>query len=330
MASPQSITYVTTPPPLPYERIGFGWGAVLAGLGIAIAIDILFAEIGLAMNLGIIDLESSGGAILTMNALAWVVGGLIALFAGAWVAGRMASARTMLEGSLHGIAVWAAGAVAMLMLAFSAAGVLGSGMLALVGSGLEGAGEVAQVAVPSWEDIREELDGPPLERDAAGIASAARVSAGGDNRLRDRSRLLELAGRRFTVEAGTAPAAEKEEFVELVAARTGISVPAAEQTVAQWDRVWNEAVQGYEAKKAEALRLAEDARLIALAAAGWAAVGMFLGAGAALVGGAYGARSRLRLVELQDLARSELAGAASFPTQRTETGRPEVRAGYAP
>lgn len=329
MVSPQSIPYVNTPAPLPYERIGFGWGAVLAGLGIAIAIDILFAEIGLSMNLGIIDLESSGGTILTMNALAWVVGGLIALFAGAWVAGRMASARTMTEGSLHGIAVWAAGAVAMLLLAFSAAGVLGSGMLALVGSGLEGAGEVAQVALPGWEDIREELDGPPLERDAAALASTGQAPAGDDNRLRDRSRLLELAGRHFTIEAGTAPAAEREEFVELIAARTGISVPAAEQTLAQWDRVWTEAVRNYEAKKAEALRLAEDARSIAMTAAGWAAVAMFLGAGAALVGGAYGARSRLRLVDLQNLARSEFPG-ASFPAQRTETGRPEVRAGYAP
>ena len=316
-----SIPYVISPQTLPYERLGFGWGAVLAGLGIAIAIDVFFAEIGLAMNLGIIDLQSSGGAIVAFSAIAWVVSGLIALFAGAWVAGRMASARTMTEGSMHGIAVWAAGAVAMLVLAFISAGVLGSGMLALVGSGLKGAGEVAQVALPSWEGIRGELDGALAEQDsgAGAVATTGQPPAADETRLRDRSRIFELAGRQFALEeAGPAPAAEREELVQLIAARTGISAPAAEQTLAQWDRVWNETVQRYEVAKAEALRVAETARQVAMTAASWAAVAMVLGAVTALVAGAYGARSRLRLVVLQDVARSELLGSMPLSGRHIE------------
>mgnify|MGYP007037741331 CR=1 FL=1 len=87
--------------PIPYERLGFCWGAVLAGLTAAIGLDVLFAELGLALNLGIIDRNSSGGEIAAANGIAWVVTGLVALFVGAWVAGRMASTRTRVEGALH-------------------------------------------------------------------------------------------------------------------------------------------------------------------------------------------------------------------------------------
>jgi len=313
MTTPVSDAYAHAQQPIPYERLGFGWGAVLAGLTIAIALNVFFAEIGLWMNLGIIDRQSSGGAILAVNAIAWVVTGLVALYAGAWVAGRMASARTAVEGSLHGLAVWGAGAVVMLLLAFSAAGAIGGGMVALVGQGLQGAGELAEVAAPSWEGIREELDG---------ALSAEGSAAGADTRIRDQSRLLELAGRHFSLESDAVSPAEREELVGLIAARTDISKSAAEQTLAQWDSVWNGTVERYEAAQAEALEAAETARRGAMAAAAWAAVAMLLSAGAAYVGGAHGAQCRLRLLARNVVLPSERTSAPSLPfPRRADSGR---------
>lgn len=326
MTTPASDSYAYAQPPIPYERLGFGWGAVLAGLAVAMALNVFFAEVGLWMNLGIIDRQSSGGAIVAVNAIAWVVSGLVALFAGAWVAGRMASARTVIEGSLHGIAVWAAGAVVMLLLAFSAAGVIGGGMISLVGKGLAGAGQLAEVVAPSWDNIREELDGALVERDASAGAAPAdgqQRAADGETGIRDRSRLFELAGRHFALdESGPVNAAEREELVQLIAAQTGISKPAAEQTLAQWDKVWEGTVQRYETAKAEALQAAEAARRATMAAAAWAAVAMLLSAGAALVGGGYGASCRLRLVRRHVVVHSETKSSASLPLpRRVESGK---------
>lgn len=322
--APDPHAYAHSQQPIPYERLGFGWGAVLAGLAVAIALNVFFAELGLWMNLGIIDSESSAGTVVAVNAIAWVVTGLVALFAGAWIAGRMATARTVLEGSLHGIAVWGAGAVVMLLLAFSAAGVMGGGMMAVIGKGLEGAGQVAEVVAPSWDSIREELDGA-LVQDAVGagaVAGGQQSTAGGDTAIRDRSRLIQLAGRHFSLESGPVSAAERGEMVELIAAGAGISKPAAEQTLDQWDEVWTGTVETYETAKAEALQAAQTAREATMVAAAWAAVAMLLSAVAAFLGGGYGATCRLRLVKRDALERYETMNSRTLPySRRVEPGQ---------
>ncbi|MBL8840853.1 MAG: hypothetical protein JNL90_04905 [Planctomycetes bacterium] len=293
---------------VPDGRFNFRWGAVLAGLAIAIACNVFFAEIGLCLNLGIIDRNSSGGAVAVANAIAWLVTGLAALFGGAWVAGHMSSSRTRVEGGLHGLAVWAAGAVVMLALAFTATGVVGSGMLSLVGKGLEGAGKAAALAMPTWDGIKQELDGAlqrngadPAAMGGSGDAATGIAAADPQTRLLDRSRLFELAGRHFTIDGATPPANERDELVRLIASQAGISPAVAERTLAQWDRVWDGGVQRYEEAKAEAARVAEEARGMAMVAAGWAAAAMLLGAIAALIGGAIGSSARLRSLACEPL-----------------------------
>jgi hypothetical protein len=264
-------------------------------------LNVLFAEIAVSMNMGIVDGENSGKAIVIGNAIAWVVTGLIALFAGAWVAGRMASARTRLEGSLHGLAVWAAGAVVMLLLAFGAAGALGSGMLNVVGKSLEGAGNVVALAMPSSDAIQDEL-GAALDRGShvagnpAGGSTAESAIAGagaGNNGLAERSRLVELAKRRFELDAKPLETSEQRDMVQLMASQLGTTQATAEKTLAQWDAVWQRTVDGYEMAKQKAAQAAEEARVLVASAAGWAAVAMVLGALAALVGGAFGTRCRI-------------------------------------
>lgn len=144
--------------PIRYERIGYSWAAVAAGTVIAIALTVWFAEIGLALNLAIIDRSSDLGTIGLVNGNLWVVTGLIALFAGTWVAGRMSQSRNAVEGGLHGVGVWAASAIATLMLAFGAAGAAAGGALSLVGRGLSSAGAMVTADTPDWDTSRNQLE----------------------------------------------------------------------------------------------------------------------------------------------------------------------------
>lgn len=308
---------------IPYERVGFCWGAVLAGLTTAVGLDVFFAEVGLALNLGIIDRNDSGGAIAVANGIAWVITGLVALFVGAWVAGRMATARTQLEGGLHGLAVWGAGAAAAVLLAIGSVGVAGSGMLSLVGDGLTSAAAVVQVAEPKWDSIKAELDQAVGARLSSPTSTSADTTSVADADTRDanqqtgaleRSRLFELAGSHFALDGSSLGQGERAEMVQLLAAQTGMSADVAERTLRQWDSVWARSVQTFETARQAAADAAEKARLAAIAAASWAAVAMLLGAAAALFGGAYGARCRLRGLERDHQLLESSAGLhPSFP-----------------
>ncbi len=288
-----------TPAPVPYERIGFSWGAVFAGVAIATALTIWFAEVGLALNLGIIDGNSDIGTVALVNGILWVVTGLIALFAGAWVAGRMAQARTSMEGGLHGVGVWAASAVLMLMLAFSAVGAVAGGMMKVIGSGLSSAGDaiagVATDVMPSWDSVRETLENAQDEIAGPNATPGETVEAlVAETRYLDESRLFQLAGEHFTLEGSQLSSDERAEFVGLISSRLGISQDVAQRTLTQWDRAWQGGVEQYEVARAEAIRIADETRDVATAAAGWAAFAMLLGLVASALGGAFGTVCRVR------------------------------------
>lgn len=281
--------------PIPYQRVGFSWAAVAAGVALATAISILFAEVGLAFNLGLVDSQSEVKTIGMVNAITWVIGGLLAVFAGAWVAGRVSTARTALGGGLHGLAVWATAAIVALVFAVSAAGILGSGMVLLVGKGLDTAGKAVTAVAPNWDAVRDQLQEAGVtqtEKDKSEETDVTNLS--GDNRFVDSSRVLELAGRHFVLEGSTLAAGERAELVNLLADRLDISPEAAERTLVQWSNVWDASVQRFEQAKAEASEVADQARAYATAAAGWAAFAMLLGAIVAAFGGAYGTACALR------------------------------------
>jgi hypothetical protein len=298
----RSLAHVEySPVPIVYERRGFSWGAVALGLAIAIALDIFFLQLGIAFNLGFAR-SMDISAIAVGDAIAWVVTGLIALGAGAWAAGRLATAHTRHEGGMHGVAVWAAGAVIMLVGAVVSAGALGMGALGVVGAGLSGAGELAELAVPKWDDIKGELTGALARGDELELSAAGTVAAPANAaRLRDRSRMMELAGKHFTVDAKPMASADRAELVTLMAAQLGLPNDEAERTLAQWDNVWAPVAQQYQAAKLEAAHAAEAARVVLIAAAGWAAVAMILGAVASFLAGSLGTRCRLE-IELRRVA----------------------------
>lgn len=102
-------------------RILISWGAVLAGLAVAISVAWMMLLLGTSIGVSIGDATdattvSTGFSIATM---VWVIlSGLIPFFLGGMLAARLAGSEDETVGVMHGITVWAIGIVLMLVMSY--------------------------------------------------------------------------------------------------------------------------------------------------------------------------------------------------------------------
>ena len=89
----------------PRSRVS--WGALFAGVVIAVATQLLLGALGLAIGLSSMDPTGDRAGSFGVGAgIWWLLSGLVALFLGGWTAGRLANAQPRLDGALHGFATW--------------------------------------------------------------------------------------------------------------------------------------------------------------------------------------------------------------------------------
>lgn len=112
------------------------WGAVFAGVVIAVALQLVMTLLGAAIGLTALDGEDSGKAFGIGAGIWALLVPLVTMFVGGMTAGRLANVRDRTDGFVHGALVWA---VALLL----AAWLLGTGASRLIGSTLNLAGNVA-------------------------------------------------------------------------------------------------------------------------------------------------------------------------------------------
>jgi hypothetical protein len=94
-----------------YDREGvqqrISWRALIAGLVIVVAIQLLLATLGAGIGLGMIHQQSSNtpdAANFTMGAgLWWLVSNLVALLVGGYLTARLAGVGSRYDGMLHGL-----------------------------------------------------------------------------------------------------------------------------------------------------------------------------------------------------------------------------------
>ena len=283
----------------------FSWGGIIAGLFTAIAINLLLAEAWLGLGLLLVDSDTHPGTVAVSSAIAWTLSACGALFAGSWVAGRVSATFDRTIGVLHGVGVWATGAVIGILLAMSAAGAIIGGSAHIVGKGLEAAGSVAgggvsgaaQLVAPNIDGIRKELD-DAMFKSTHEAGASAKVD---DNRMANHSRLGELLMGHFSLEEKSHQTdAERAELVSLIASETGVSQANAVKALEQWDRVWANSVNRWNVAKEQAKVAADQARKVTAQAACWSVIAMALGLMAAAAGGACGvACHRTKVVELR-------------------------------
>jgi hypothetical protein len=102
------------------------WGGILAGTGIALAMQLLFSTLGAGIGLAVIDPADSTRAMAIGAGIWWLVTGLVSLFIGGMVAGRLAGFPQRVEAALHGVMVWSLTAIiGVMVLSTSAATFLG-------------------------------------------------------------------------------------------------------------------------------------------------------------------------------------------------------------
>lgn len=287
--SPSPINPVTevvevTPP----NRPTISWGSVIAGMLTAIAVQLALAQLcmaaGLAMYTPFDPTATEASTIAIGTIVAWIVCALAGLFVGGWVAGRLAHYQSTMVAGLHGMLVWATGAVVAAVMVTTAIGVIAGGTVSLVGQGVQAAATgaqavapaVAEVAAPSWDVIRREVE------EAADRTAAAAQADTLDNRLAEASRMSDLMGKFFSrTEGERLTQAEQGELATILASQVGISKEAAEKTITQWRSSWDAAVARYDAAVAEAK---DEAAKAAVAAKNYTATASAMAFALMLVG----------------------------------------------
>lgn len=296
----------------PTNRPTISWGSVIAGMLTAIAVQLALAELCIAAGLAMyapFDPNGAEASTLAMGTIiAWLICALAGLFLGGWVAGRLAHYHSSMIAGLHGVLVWATGAVVTAVLVTTAIGMVVGGTAKLVGDGVQAAASgaqavapaVAEIAAPTWDAIRRQVD------EAASKAGAAAQAGTLDNRLAEASRMGDLMTRFFTRDENQRLSqAEQDELATVLAAQVGISREAAVKTLAQWRSSWDATVARYDTAVAEAKDKAAKAAVAAknytATAAAMAFALMLVGFFAAMFGGVCGSMIYRKYGDTADL-----------------------------
>ncbi|MEX1015366.1 MAG: hypothetical protein WDZ31_01375 [Phycisphaeraceae bacterium] len=174
----------------PYERdTGFdwrgigrrvSWGAIFAGVLVALAIQLLLSVLGIGIGAAAFDPGAPGDptAWSIGAGVWWVITGLIALFVGGWVAGHLSANPDRGDGALHGIVTWSLATLIGVWMLTSTLGAVTSGAWQVVATGAETAGQ-QQLQQPAGEveDLQQQLQDPQqqqqMQQEAQDVADQA-------------------------------------------------------------------------------------------------------------------------------------------------------------
>jgi len=301
------------------------WGAIFAGVIIALVVQLILSLIGAGAGLSAADPihhDSPDASSYGMGAAVWWgVSSVLALFAGGWIAGHLAGAPGRTDAMLHGLVMWGLASLLGAYLVASAVTSIVKGGAAAAGAVTAAAGTgIAAAAGPVADQAKQELQAngitmdslkgqaqqllaqtgkPALQPDAIkqqanGAANqlnnAAQNQANGDNG----EDVQAVAQRIIASGSDTVQQADRQALVNVVVARTGASQQEAEQRVDTWITQYQQTKAKLAQAKAEAeakAREAADATAKAAAkAALGSAIGLILGAMAAALGGALAGR----------------------------------------
>lgn len=330
MTSPAADKFVAAVAPRHFFH-QISWGAVFAGMVIAVVVQLVLGLIGTGIGLSTLDptrYSSPGAAALGIGAgVWWIVSSVIALFVGGWVSGHLSGSPDQTDSVLHGLLTWGVATLAMVYLVTSLVGSLLSGGAAVVSKTADvAAASVGAMAVPAAGLAKEQLAASGITLDsmkaqvqellvqtgkpalqpgvvsaqaasAAGQVGAGAASAGstGGSPVADLQTTLQKI-----INAGkdTVDQVDREAVVNVVMARTGATREEAQQRTDAWIKQYQDAKVKLAQKRAEAeakaRQVADDAASATSKGALGAAVALILGAIAAAFGGLV-ARRRVTL-----------------------------------
>ena len=265
------------------------WGAVLAGVVLALVTHLILNMIGL--GIGVSTLDPEGGTAenptvksLSIGAAAWfVLAGVISAFAGGYTAGRLAGKPKENTSGWHGLTAWALTTLVIFYLLTTTVGSLLGGAFNTVTSALGGMGRTvgatAQTAV--------QAAAPNLSQSAdpfSAIENQVRGATGGNDpaALRDAA----VAAVRAAVTGDEAQAqAARDRAAQALAKAQNIPEDQARAQVQQYEQQYRQTV---EQAKQKATQAADVAAKTVSRAALLGALALLLGALAGWFGGRAG------------------------------------------
>jgi len=128
------------------------WGAILAGVVIALVVQLVLGILGIGIGASTIDplAEANPVSGIGVGAGIWfAVSLLLALFAGGYVAGRLAGVPRRQDGLLHGLLTWGLTTLLTFYLLTTTVGGLIGGTARVLGNGLSAAGSGIAAVAPT-------------------------------------------------------------------------------------------------------------------------------------------------------------------------------------
>lgn len=252
------------------------WGAIFAGVTIALVTQVVLTLIGAGIGVATLDPASASGpsaSTISIGAGIWTVASaLVSAFAGGFVAARLSGRTDTTAAALHGLTTWAFTTLLILYLLTTTVGSLVGGAVGGLTSALGGIGRTAiETAAPAVAGSEvNPLDAIESQVRATGTDPEA-LQANAVNAIR----ALVMGGEDGADEARTQAA-------QALAQARGIPVPEAQAQVAEIEERYRQAVAtaqetATQAADAAASVVSRGARLAALALVLGAAAGWFGG-----------------------------------------------------
>ena len=273
------------------------WGAVLAGLTAAVALQVLFMLLGAGLGFAIYHPITDANPVADLGTGAVVVHGISAVFSlwfGGWVAGRF-SPKNSRVGWLHGFLVWCAATVAgVLFVSAGASWALGD-LSKLVGGGLSLAGKPAAAATGGVADVVKDSAKRSTDTLASFVDEAVANPPAGTtaNTTARAKREVGMAVARLFGPGQEANSAANRAALVKALTNSGMSEADADKMVTEWTESYNQLKADLTALKNEAeakAREAADKAAHALAIFSLCTfVAFVIGAIAAMTGGCHGA-----------------------------------------
>jgi len=268
------------------------WAAILGGAAASAALSLILLSLGAGLGLSSISPWSYSGAsakTLAAGTIIWLLAtSLCASGLGGYIAGRLRSKwsdadadEAHFRDTAHGFLAWS---VATLV----SAGILASAASSMIGSVAKAAAVTGVAAasaetagndgIPGANEMRRYFAGMMFRTDKPVDANAEMTGT-----LRDVDSILAIAP------SGDVTPADRAYLSQLVASRTGLSRPEAEQRVNQ---TLTAAKGAMDAAAAKAKETAEAARKVSMYTALWIFVSLLIGAFYASLAATWGGKRR--------------------------------------
>lgn len=268
------------------------WGAVFAGVVIAVAVQLVLGILGAGIGLTMVDpVEGTtpGAAGLGIGAgIFWLITTVIALGAGGYAAARVAGVHDRFDALVHGLVVWGVTLILTLYLLTSVVGGIIGGAFRTVGAVAGAAGSTVGAAAPAAASVAG-IDKQDVRSEAAAYLSDAPNDPA---QMTPEQAQTAIAKELPAMARGGADGQQAEaRVVDIVAAQRKIS---REQAQAQVTRAKQQFVQAKD-KTVETAKVATDKAAGAAAGTSFMLVlALLIGAGAAGFGATAATRRKLR------------------------------------